>query len=176
MEQDQSPRAANAQNTEKVPKKQLFRQSAYARVTSPEQLGDYIRVANPGVWLVLAAIVILLAALLIWSAMGTLPTTIDETCVAAQGVLTCYRADVSDIAPGMRVRIGNASGTVTAVSDRPDSSREVGNRYSDDYTLHMLGIEDWNYEITIDAPEVRDGLVEATIVTGEVHPISFIFN
>lgn len=32
---------------------QLFRQSSIDRVFSPEQLNDYIRVTNPGVWMVL---------------------------------------------------------------------------------------------------------------------------
>lgn len=157
-------------------KKQLFRQSSLDRITSPDQLNDYIRVANPSVWLTLAAVVVLLAALLVWSVMGTLPTTIDEACVAKDGVLTCYLSDAAEVAPGMRVQIGSHTGNITAVSDMPYSSREVAGRYADDYTVHMLGVEDWNYEITILAPEVPDGLVEATIVTGEVKPVSFIFN
>lgn len=40
---------------------QLFRKKSVDKVSSPEQLNEYIRVANPGVWMVLAAIVILLA-------------------------------------------------------------------------------------------------------------------
>ena len=39
----------------------LFRKKSMEKVTSPEQLNDYIRVSNPGVWTVLAAVVILLA-------------------------------------------------------------------------------------------------------------------
>ena len=39
----------------------LFRKKSVDKVSSPEQLNEYIRVANPGVWMVLAAIVILLA-------------------------------------------------------------------------------------------------------------------
>ena len=41
---------------------QLFRKSSIDRVSSPEQLNSYIRVSNPGVWLVLAAVVLLLTA------------------------------------------------------------------------------------------------------------------
>lgn len=158
-------------------RKKLFTQAALARISSPDQLNDYIRVANPSVWLVLAAVLILLAALLIWSVYGMLPTTIAETCVAKDGVLTCYMSNASDVAPGMSVRVGNKmSGTVAFVSDTPYSSREVGNQYSDDYIVYMLGVEDWNFEIRIDAPGVPDGLTAVTIITGEVHPISFILN
>lgn len=41
-------------------------QKSLNRVKSPEDLNDYIRVANPGVWLVLVAVVILLAGVCIW--------------------------------------------------------------------------------------------------------------
>ena len=45
---------------------QLFRKKSVDKVSSPEQLNEYIRVANPGVWMVLAAIVILLAGVVVW--------------------------------------------------------------------------------------------------------------
>lgn len=48
----------------------LFRKSSLERINSPEQLGEYMRVIQPGVWLVLGAIVLLLAGFLIWSLTG----------------------------------------------------------------------------------------------------------
>ena len=48
----------------------IFRQKSVDRVSSPEQLNDYIRVATPSVWLVLAALVVLLAGMLAWSVLG----------------------------------------------------------------------------------------------------------
>lgn len=41
--------------------KQIFRKKSVERVSSPEQLSDYIRVSNPSVWMTLAAIIVLLA-------------------------------------------------------------------------------------------------------------------
>ena len=41
-------------------------QKSLNRVKSPEDLNDYIRVANPGVGLVLVAVVILSAGVCIW--------------------------------------------------------------------------------------------------------------
>lgn len=43
----------------------LFRQSSMDRIRSPEQLNDYLRVTHPGVWVLLAAVAVLLAGLLI---------------------------------------------------------------------------------------------------------------
>ena len=51
----------------------IFRQKSIDRVSSPEQLNDYIRVTTPSVWLVLAAVVLLLAGMLAWSIFGTIP-------------------------------------------------------------------------------------------------------
>lgn len=45
----------------------VFREKSMQRVSSPEQLNDYIRVTTPSVWLVLAAIILLLVGMLAWS-------------------------------------------------------------------------------------------------------------
>lgn len=49
----------------------IFRQKSMDRISSPEQLNDYIRVTTPSVWLVLIAIILLLAGMLAWSVLGT---------------------------------------------------------------------------------------------------------
>lgn len=36
------------------------------RISSPEQVDDYIRVTTPGMWLLVVAMLVLLCALLIW--------------------------------------------------------------------------------------------------------------
>ena len=46
---------------------QIFRKKSVERVASPEQLNDYVRVANPGVWLALAAVLALLVGACIWA-------------------------------------------------------------------------------------------------------------
>lgn len=49
----------------------IFRKKSLDKVSSPEQLNDYIRVTNPSVWLVLLAIILLLVGMLAWSILGT---------------------------------------------------------------------------------------------------------
>ncbi len=48
----------------------IFREKSMDRISSPEQLNDYIRVTRPSVWLVLLALVILLSGMLAWSILG----------------------------------------------------------------------------------------------------------
>ena len=176
MEERMNATLAPGQNAgEQAPREKIFRQESLDRISSPEQLNDYIRVANPSVWIIIAAVILLLAGFLTWSALGTVETTVRDSFVVKDGVATGYLPDASDVAAGMEVRFSETAGTVTAVADQPRSSREIGERY-DDYTLHMLGVEDWDYEVTVSVPGMEDGLFEGTIVTGKVQPVTFIFN
>ncbi len=56
---------------EKNPGFSIFRQKSLKRVSSPEELNDYIRVTSPSVWVVLAALVLLLVGMLAWSILGS---------------------------------------------------------------------------------------------------------
>ncbi len=49
---------------------QVFREKSMERVASPEQLNDYIRVTSPSVWIVLAALLVLLLGILVWAVFG----------------------------------------------------------------------------------------------------------
>ena len=50
--------------------KKIFRKKSLERVTSPEQLDDYIRVTTPSVWMILFAMLILIAGTLFWAVFG----------------------------------------------------------------------------------------------------------
>ena len=50
---------------------ELFRKKSLDKVSSPEELNDYIRVTSPSVWLILAAILILIVGILAWCVFGT---------------------------------------------------------------------------------------------------------
>ena len=49
---------------------ELYRKKSMEKISSPEELNDYIRVTTPSVWIVLAAIIVLLVGLLAWSVFG----------------------------------------------------------------------------------------------------------
>lgn len=53
-------------------KKDIFREKSLERIESPDQLNTYIRVANPGVWLVLSIIIVFLIGFIIWGIFGDL--------------------------------------------------------------------------------------------------------
>ena len=47
-------------------KRSIFRSETLKRISSPEQLTDYLRVTNPGIWVVLAAVLALLVGFFVW--------------------------------------------------------------------------------------------------------------
>lgn len=46
--------------------KELFRQKSMEQMKSPDDLKNYIKVANPGIWLLLLAIIVILVGASIW--------------------------------------------------------------------------------------------------------------
>ena len=67
--------------------KQLFRQKSIDKITSPEQVNDYIRVSNPSVWMILAAVIVLLIGVCVWGMFGSLDTTLQTGGVCKDGQL-----------------------------------------------------------------------------------------
>ena len=57
--------------TDKKTETGIFREKSMERVSSPEELNDYIRVTTPSVWIVLIALAVLLVGMLAWSIFGT---------------------------------------------------------------------------------------------------------
>ena len=58
--------------------KGIFRAKNVERVTSPEELNDYMKVTTPKVWIVLIAALVFLAGALIWSFFGSVTVTDDS--------------------------------------------------------------------------------------------------
>ena len=52
----------------------VFREKSLKRISSPEQMDEYIRVTTPSVWIALIALALLLAGFFIWSIIGTMET------------------------------------------------------------------------------------------------------
>ena len=154
---------------------QLFRKKSVERVSSPEQLNDYIRVANPGVWMVLAAIVILLAGVIVWGCIGHLDTTLSTAVVCENDVAVIYvkEADVEKIDVGMTVRVGDEEYAVSEISTAPIRVDDT----MSEYAIHASGLTvgEWVYAVKVNG-DIADGVHKAEIVIESISPISFILN
>ena len=71
-------------------KTKLFREKSLEAVESPESLNDYLRVTSPGVWLVMAAVIVLLAGAILWGVFGHIRTTAQVAVAVSNGQSLCY--------------------------------------------------------------------------------------
>ncbi len=154
----------------------LFRKSSIDRVNSPEQLNEYIRVTNPGVWLVLAAIVVLLVGVLIWSIWGAVETTVDTGLVVDGDTAVCYVSaeDAAELKAGMSVSAEDMTGSITNVIATPVQVDDSFN----DYVLYLTGFAkgDFCYAAEVDISGMADGVYAAVVTVDSTHPISFVTN
>lgn len=141
-----------------------------ARVSSPEELNDYVKVSSPGVWAVLAAVVVLLIGVCVWGIWGRLESTAPAVVISRGGEAVCCCAEeyISRVEPGMAVRAGDAELRIAALpgeavelySAAPEAGFEPGQA---GYVLPLEG-------------EAAEGVYEAEIVLESVSPISFLWN
>lgn len=154
---------------------QIFRKKSLERVASPEQLNEYIRVSTPGMWMVLAAIVVLLVGVCVWGVVGHLDTTLKTVAVGENGKMTLYvREDAIDtIEPGMEVSIGESEYCIKEISVKPVIA---GDGY-DEYALHVGEIQqgEWFYTVVLDGSYI-EGIHHAEIIVDSVSPMFFVVN
>ena len=154
----------------------LFRQKSIDRVSSPEQLNEYIRVASPSVWMVLGAIVVLLVGVCVWGILGRLDTVVSAVALSAEDMSYVYisEEDIDRVELGMPVKIdGTVCRLVEFGYDHPVSAGRV----MSDYALHVSGWDSgaWVY-VAYAAGEVPAGTYPAQIVVESVAPMSFVVN
>ena len=71
-------------------KPKLFREKSLEAIESPESLNDYLRVTSPGVWLVMATVIVLLAGGILWGVFGHIRTTAQFAVAVTGGKSVCY--------------------------------------------------------------------------------------
>lgn len=156
----------------------IFRQTSMDRISSPEQLNDYIRVSNPGVWIILGTILLLLAGVCVWGIFGRLETVSEAWGVVSGERAVCYVADQSELYVGGKVRIKDQEGEITAISAAPENYNSIAETLKDEYVLYASGAVEgcWMYRVTVDIPGIQDGYYDMELVVDSVSPISFILN
>lgn len=155
--------------------KQLFRKSSIEHVSSPEQLNDYIKVSNPSVWMILAAVIVLLIGVCVWGIFGHLETKISTAGACLNGTFTCYVVEekIGNIKSGMELNVDGKTLSISEISAKPVAvSKDM-----DGYLLYLGGFSegDWLYEVKANGT-LSDGTYKAEIVTESVSPMSFILN
>lgn len=151
MEQNNTEQNNSQQNNTQQAGQSLFREKTLQRISSPEKLTEYLRVTNPGIWIVLGAIILLLGGLLIWSAIGTLETKADAKIIVEDHVAIVVTDGSAKLADGMPLRI-----------------------LSENYYIAATDEDDYGRVYGITEVALPDGSYEGTVVVEQVRPIDFL--
>ena len=106
-------------------KKQIFSKKTLDRVSSPEQLNDYLHVTSPTVWIVLAAVILLIAGLFVWSGVTAVESYATGSADVRSGVLTLTFDDAEkaeNVEVGMTVKVGDVSAPILSVGHDKDGN------------------------------------------------------
>ena len=138
----------------KKKKTSIFRKETLDRISSPEQLTDYLRVTSPGIWIILAAIVTLLVGFFVWMGVDTIETTVPVgvSMEGAHATVAVTEGDVK-IEKDMTLRVGGKEAAIQSTK-------------TDEYG-RTVGLA--NVDLT-------DGMYDGVLVTEAVHPIQFLIS
>ncbi len=152
----------------------VFRDKSIERISSPDQLNDYVRLTNPEVWFVLLSILIILSGALVFGIVGHIDSSVPGVLISDGSTATCIvKREYEDrFSESMYVKEGSAEYNVAFRKVKPVAiSSDM-----DPYVLFTGDLKDgdWVYEIDVDAT-VPEGVYEVEIVTERISPISFLF-
>ena len=112
----------------------LFRQKSIDRISSPEELHDYMRVTSPRLWMILGAIAVLLAGFIVYASTTRMENTMkirlqvayfndsadpvekEEEASIKQVFFEVPFSQMDLVKHGMEVRVGNDRGTVSGLT------------------------------------------------------------
>ena len=103
----------------------LFRKESVESIQSPERLNDYMRVTNPTVWIVLIAVILLLAGMLIWSCYATIDSVIRGTAIVDEGTMIIVFTDTqvaNNVKEGMTVTAEDSSAVISSLGRLEDGT------------------------------------------------------
>lgn len=138
---------------------EIFRKKNLDKAKSPENLDDYIRVSNPGVWLLLVSVILLLAGACVWGIFGKIESTLPTTVIVEGGEAVCYltQENLSSVTVDKTVRFGGTEATIVSIDAAAGDTPGYCCVLRPNDTL-------------------ADGFYEGTIVTKSVRPLSFVLN
>lgn len=157
----------------------IFNKKATEKLRNPDDLDKFVRVTNPGVWVVLVACVMLVAGLLAWGIFGAVTTSVSGTGVVIDGQAMCFlpAEDATKVDEGDIASIGGRSMKVEDVSAVPLSRDEADKVLASDYLVSTLMKSDWAYKVVFDGDVAglpNDVPIDVSITVERVAPITLV--
>ena len=149
---------------------QLCRQKSIDRISSPEQLHDYMRVTSPKLWMILSAIIVLMVGLIVLASTANMENTMKVQ-------IKIYHNEDAD---------GKKEEAMYALVEQPLEQKDTleigqevriaGRKGKIDYLFEDTDKITASVVFTDDADDLPDGLYDGEIVIERRTPISFLLN
>ena len=147
------------------------------KVDSPEQLNQYIRLSNPGVWILLIAIVVLLIGVCAWGFFGKIDTKITTVAISSDYNSYVYikEADLEKVKNGMNVEIVNNENKyeIVEIETTPEKVTDELSEYARHLGNFQIG--EWVYKCRLNK-NLKEGTYGANIVVESIAPMVFVIN
>ncbi len=134
----------------------LFRKRNIERISSPDQLSEYLHVTTPVIWIVLASVALILASLFVWSSVTAIESYASGTAEVSGGVLSMSfdnAEKAKNVEAGMNIRVGDMVTPILSV-----------------------GCDENERLIAVAASELPDGRYKASVGYKSTQIIDMLFN
>ena len=138
-----------ADNTDN--KQNIYREKTLERISAPDQLTDYLKVTNPGIWVILTAVIILLVGVFVWSCVGDLETKSPSTIIVKDKTARVATRDMKELTEGDELRLEDKN-----------------------YDISSVTTDEFGRKIGIASVDLPDGLYDGIVIVEKTHPIEFL--
>ena len=156
-------------------KNKLFREKNLEQIESPESLNDYLQVTSPGIWIILATIVVFLAGACIWGTFGHIDSSVKAAVIADGEETVCLVPEkaLESAVKDRTVKIDKVEYELAPETLEPMIISEDTNIYW--ILAGNLKIGDIVYQVPV-SEKLDEGVYSGTIVTERLSPMSLLLN
>ena len=153
----------------------LFREKTLEAAESPESLNDYLKVTSPGVWLVLAAIILLLIGGVLWGVFGRITTTVSVAVTSSGGQTAClvpYEAMQNALTRELVVTV---EGREYSLNPDAKISTVIISEETSPYVRLAGNLNLGDVAVSVPfASELAEGVYKGSLLTESLQPISLL--
>lgn len=122
------------------------------RISSPEQLNDYLKATSSFTWILLGIVIFCLLGIFIWSFLDTITYKIEGVASINEGIVSIEIDDsrLTELKEGQTIYIGTYEGVIEEIKD--------------------------NKIIVVSDINLTDGNYNYTIILKTIHPIEYLLN
>lgn len=126
-------------------------------------------------WLLLAAIILIIVGVCIWGVFGKLETRESAVLTVSSGVGHMYLSydQLEKVTSSTTVRADGHEGAVIGIDYTPIKIDEAFDIYT--RQLGKMTDDEWYYDVSVSI-DMEDGIYSSEIVIDSVSPVYFLFN